>query len=529
MEFDGIINLVCYGGIVFTIVMFFKDDKKTNKWGNVASTIGVLGTFGGIALGLIEFDPYNISESVPKLLVGMRTAFSTSIAGMITSLFMKITQNFLIRKDDENIDNIEDLFNDMIKESRNTNKTLIRNQQEMIEQFNKQEDNWRESQEALKKEICNLNNSLTTKQDELIQEFKVFGKEMAKNNTDALIDALNGVIRDFNDKITEQFGENFKELNKAVGSLLVWQENYKEIIENTENNLKSIFDSISIVEQDIKSVSESSIIIKDNNEKLMMILDSVERQQNSIEDGLESLEKTAKNAIELIPNLDIYFNSSKEHIIKSIDSFQECLEENTNKLNKHMDIVVSDTSQTAAVIFDKTKEYIENNNELFKNDASRYVDTFTTLVDNFNNTIPCLRKSIEEANTRFNNDLIEFTSEIKNVIKLQLSSMQGQCETIENTTNNINNQVDTIIVESNKRLEEITINTSQQIKTIVDEVEKVFTDKVDQLDKLLETELTNSLNSLGRQLVTISERFTDDYGLLADKLSDVTKLAEGVY
>lgn len=61
MEFDGIINLVCYGGIVFTIVMFFRDDKKTNKWGNVASTIGVLGTFGGIALGLIEFDPYNIS------------------------------------------------------------------------------------------------------------------------------------------------------------------------------------------------------------------------------------------------------------------------------------------------------------------------------------------------------------------------------------------------------------------------------------------------------------------------------------
>ena len=88
---------------------------------------------------------------MPKLLVGMRTAFSTSIAGMITSLFMKITQNFLIRKDDENIDNIEDLFNDMIKESRNTNETLIRNQQEMIEQFNKQEDNWRESQEGVKK------------------------------------------------------------------------------------------------------------------------------------------------------------------------------------------------------------------------------------------------------------------------------------------------------------------------------------------------------------------------------------------
>lgn len=529
MNLNGFISLVCYGGIVFTVWMFFKDDKKTNKWGNVASTIGVLGTFGGIALGLMEFDAYSISDSVPKLLLGMKTAFWTSIAGMGTSLIMKIIQNFSIRKDDENIDNIEELFNDMIKESRKTNDTLIRNQQEMIEQFNKQDGNWRESQEELKKEICNLNNSLIAKQDELIQEFKVFGKEMAKNNTDALIDALNGVIRDFNDKITEQFGENFKELNKAVGSLLVWQENYKEIIENTENNLNSIFNSISIVEQDIKSVAESSIIIKDNNEKLVMILDSVERQQNSIEDGLESLSETAKNAIDLIPNLDTYFNSSKEHIIKSIDTFQGCLEENAKKLNIHIDGVVSDTSQAAAIIFDKTKEYIENNNKLFREDVTKYLNTFTKLVVDFNNIIPGLRKSIEEANTRFNNDLIEFTSEIKSVTKLQMSSMQGQCETIENITNNINNQIDTIIVESNKRLEEITINTSQQIKDIVEEVEKVFTDKVEQLDKLLETELTNSLNSLGRQLVTISERFTDDYGLLADKLSEVTKVAEGVY
>ena len=93
----------------------------------------------------------------------------------------------------------------------------------------------------------------------------------------------------------------------------------------------------------------------------------------------------------------------------------------------------------------------------------------------------------------------------------------------------MNNRIDTIIVESNKRLEEVTINTSQQIKDIVEEVEKVFTNKVDQLDKLLETELTNSLNSLGRQLVTISERFTDDYGRLADKLAEVTKIPEGVY
>jgi len=40
---------------------------------------------------------------------------------------------------------------------------------------------------------------------------------MAENNSKALIEALQEVIRDFNAKINEQFGENFKQLNEAVG------------------------------------------------------------------------------------------------------------------------------------------------------------------------------------------------------------------------------------------------------------------------------------------------------------------------
>lgn len=54
---------------------------------------------------------------------------------------------------------------------------------------------------------------------------------MAENNSKAFIQALEEVIKDFNNKITEQFGDNFKQLNLAVGALLTWQENYKNYIE----------------------------------------------------------------------------------------------------------------------------------------------------------------------------------------------------------------------------------------------------------------------------------------------------------
>jgi hypothetical protein len=39
---------------------------------------------------------------------------------------------------------------------------------------------------------------------------------------------LKDVIREFNEKISEQFGENFKHLNDALGQILVWQERYRQ-------------------------------------------------------------------------------------------------------------------------------------------------------------------------------------------------------------------------------------------------------------------------------------------------------------
>lgn len=52
------------------------------------STLGVLGTFLGITLGLLCFDTSDLKESIPELLSGLKTAFFTSLAGMIGSLIL---------------------------------------------------------------------------------------------------------------------------------------------------------------------------------------------------------------------------------------------------------------------------------------------------------------------------------------------------------------------------------------------------------------------------------------------------------
>ena len=71
---DIVITIV-FGILVVYIVYFFLKEKQYSKestLGNIASTIGVLGTFVGISIGLWDFDPNDIASSVPLLLSGMK-------------------------------------------------------------------------------------------------------------------------------------------------------------------------------------------------------------------------------------------------------------------------------------------------------------------------------------------------------------------------------------------------------------------------------------------------------------------------
>ena len=65
---------------------------------SLVSTLGVLGTFAGITLGLVFFDTRNLPQSIPLLLNGLKTAFFTSLAGMIGSLVLSSKVNKLFDK-----------------------------------------------------------------------------------------------------------------------------------------------------------------------------------------------------------------------------------------------------------------------------------------------------------------------------------------------------------------------------------------------------------------------------------------------
>lgn len=480
-----LIVTIIFSFLIAYILYFFLKQKQYSKesvLGNIASTIGVLGTFVGISIGLWEFNPNDIASSVPLLLSGMKIAFATSIIGMSSAIFMKYVA--LKNEDEENIDDIMELFNTMIDESRNVNNTLIQNQKQTEDVLNKVSEIWSKHQEnltlSLKNEILNLNNSTISKQEELIGEFK-------------------------------KLGECFILLNSGVNDLLTWQENYKETIQITTKELQTVIQTINNADESIESIAKNSSLIKENNENLSQVLKQINETQNIIIKSNESIIEISTQAKEVIPQINEHFTNINNQTKETTDYLQSAISENINNISLYLEQITEDTLL-------KTRKSLDENNRQFKSEISQHLSQCKMLMFSLNDLIPDINEHLLSTQKRFNKTLVTFNEQVQNSFEENTLEINKQIQLLKETTNNINNTLDDTVSESTKRLENITVATSNQIKTMAEEMEKLSTRKIEKLESIVIEKFTDTLNLLASQLVSISQGFSQDYYKLLDEL-----------
>lgn len=167
---------------------------------------------------------------MPDLIDGIKTAFWASAWGILCALTIKVRDiaSDGRKKISEKVSTgatINDLAS-LLKAVQqalvgNDDSTLIGQIRLARQDNNDRIDKLSRATEEARQDSNDRLEALTSSLDE-------FGRTVAENNSKVLIDALKDVIREFNKRISEQFGENFKQLNQAVGQLLVWQERYRQ-------------------------------------------------------------------------------------------------------------------------------------------------------------------------------------------------------------------------------------------------------------------------------------------------------------
>lgn len=186
-----------------------KKQQSLSALSELTTTFGIFGTFVGIFIGLLAFQVTDIEGSVPRLLEGLKTAFLTSIAGMLAGIILKIRPSIYgVMVEEEDSKDTGEAIISLLKSIKEGNEAQSNTHGDLLRKIEKALNG--DGDSTVLTQLQKLRTSFTDKQDELVKEFREFAKNMAENNSKALIDALTQVMQDFNTKINEQFDDQYQ-------------------------------------------------------------------------------------------------------------------------------------------------------------------------------------------------------------------------------------------------------------------------------------------------------------------------------
>jgi len=322
--------------IIFILALmdiFLKKDLKSQ-----IVSLGVLGTFIGIFMGLQNFNPSDMKNSIDGILIGLKTAFFTSIMGMGVALLLSIFQRLFNQSmDDSNSQerillDISNKLNSLnrLDSSKDTDNIIgelerLRTiQSDTRDETKKVAISIDKLRENSKKENEALLFVLNTHFKKMNHSLEVAIEKLSKGATEEIINALKQVIEEFNQELQTSFGDNFVKLNESVINLLEWQNNYKLHIEKLENRLQLSTNSI-------EKSKDSLEVIASKNEDILSVYKQLEDIINIYDRQIQELSKHLETYAHLSSSAENMFSSITNNISHTKNAFNIL----TNSLDKN--------------------------------------------------------------------------------------------------------------------------------------------------------------------------------------------------
>ena len=362
----NIATLICciiIGGaflVFFYITKTAKEDfllkhKRTvDAFPSIISTLGVLGTFLGITIGLSGFDVNDLTRSIPILLGGLKTAFYTSLGGMLGSLILRhFCTDIKFDKEDGGISSTDAAIRELGKSVREMSTTMvsaIKETRDVVRQMgDSQTSFYTQLLEIEKKgEEKRTNVDSTLSRLSLIQ-----GEQIAAQRNMALslasIDSANkrveeslGEIVDAQSANTSTFDEMNEELKKFSQILRSEVDEIEDKMEDTNKLLINTFDEF------------SELLKKSNTEALVNVMKKV-------------TEEFQKQMNDLISRL-VQENFAKlNESVEKLNTWQEenkAMIESLTKQYYQMEQDFEGTSNTMQEVSDHTQKLVGNGGRL---------------------------------------------------------------------------------------------------------------------------------------------------------------------
>jgi len=161
-------------------------------------------------------------------------------------------------------------------------------------------------------------------------------EKLAEGATEEIIKALETVIQDFNNNLTEQFGDNFAQLNEAVKNMIVWQENYKNSIQELEQSLNKAIVGIEASDEKLLSMTENYQKIDATHTKLSDVIVTNDNQIKNLEIHLKQMSDIGEKANLMIDSVDTFSEKIKGSLSNQSETLSQLIKDN-DKLKKEIE------------------------------------------------------------------------------------------------------------------------------------------------------------------------------------------------
>lgn len=459
--------LVC----LFLVLHFKKSDKLLEHrriieyFPTFVSTLGVLGTFFGITMGLIAFDSGDLDKSIPGLLDGLKTAFFTSLAGMIFSMVLSA---IIGHKQDEKDGGVSDINQaagticQAVQQMSELTKTTI---QELAEQMKAQE----ADRKTFYRTVGDILAELKTSQALTVASLQ--GVKTSVDNSSSALDSL-AIIQRGQSGTLDSIKETSAAMVSSIGNL-------EEITANQSES--------------IKSVQKSSIEVSEFTQHVPEILDvlsGMSGTQDSINDQVQKL---------------------KDILDAEVDQIERSMDKTNNLLERKFDeftelLKKSNTEALVEVMKKVTEEFQKQMNALINK----------LIQENFDQ----LNKSVERLN--------QWQQENKEMIASltrQYKEMADNFEATSTSLDRVKGDTESLVSEGGKlrqivdALNEVIVQDEKFIKT-AEHLQK--TAELSQSNMESFDESTKSLNEWVRK----QRNFVEGVQLLIQKLEDISKIKD---
>jgi len=366
------------------------------------TTLGIFFCFTGIAWGLLDFDTGDVKASVPHLLQGIRTSFWASVFGIGFALTLK-ARHLIFGESGAAATAAGGgaTVGDLAGQLQRLNKSVAS-----------------DDETGLLGQLRLLREGTNTRLEELTASFDKYAEKVAESNSKALIQALQEVIRDFNAKINEQFGENFKQLNQSVGKLLSWQVRYEiqltALIEQETATRKNMADA-SLRYADLVN---KSAVFAGVAQSLSGLLGGLETQRERLAVSLGAFAGLVDKAATGLPQIEAKIMEMTAQIGRGVQSSHDQLTRTLEESARNMQAGNQEMTRLLSTTLASANTELNDHMRQATADSKRHIMVLDkALEEELRRSIESLGRQLTALSQKFVQDYLPLTVQLQRVLQ----------------------------------------------------------------------------------------------------------------